>query len=65
MFSNFPAHGAENWAHLVRDYLASIVLSEDWASPDAAFNAMTRKTHIMALQGGEPDPDALKDFRVD
>ena len=65
VFGNFPAHGAENWAHLVRDYLASIVLSEDWASPDAAFDAMTRKTHIMALQGGEPGPFAQAIAGVD
>lgn len=54
VFGNFPVHGAENRAHLIRDYIASIALSETWGSPAAAFEAMTRKTHIMTLQSGEP-----------
>ena len=58
VFGNFPAHGAENRAHLIRDYLALIVCSETWDSPVSAFDIMTRKTHIMALQGGEPGPFA-------
>ena len=65
VFGNFPAHGAENRAHLVRDYLASIVLSQAWTSPEAAFEAMTRKMHIMALQGGEPGPFAQAIAGVD
>ena len=36
VFGNFPAHGAENRAHLIRDYVAPIALSETWASPAAA-----------------------------
>ena len=54
IFGNFPMHGAENRAHLVRDYIAPIALSEEWESPAHAFEAMTRKTHIMTLQSGEP-----------
>ncbi len=54
VFGNFPMHGAENRAHLVRDYIAAIALSEAWPSPAAAFEAMTAKTHIMTLQSGEP-----------
>ncbi|HAA92254.1 MAG TPA: mandelate racemase, partial [Rhodospirillaceae bacterium] len=54
VFGNFPAHGAENRAHLIRDYVVPVALSETWVSPAAAFEAMTRKTHIMALQAGEP-----------
>ena len=58
VFGNFPAHGAENRCHLVRDYLAPIVTDEAWVSPAAAYEAMTRRTHVMALQGGEPGPFA-------
>lgn len=65
IFGNFPAHGAENRAHLVRDYLASIVLSQAWAAPEDAFAAMTQRTHIMALQGGEPGPFAQAIAGVD
>ncbi len=54
VFGNFPMHGAENRAHLIRDYLAPITLSENWPSPAAAFEAMTRQTHIMTIQCGEP-----------
>lgn len=65
IFGNFPAHGAENRAHLTRDYLAKIVASETWESPAAAYEALTRKTHIMALQGGEPGPFAQAIAGVD
>ena len=54
VFGNFPMHGAENRAHLIRDYIAPVALAETWHSPAAAFAAMTRKTHIMTLQSGEP-----------
>lgn len=54
VFGNFPVHGAENRAHLIRDFLSAIALSETWVSPAAAFEALTRKTHIMTLQAGEP-----------
>ena len=47
-------HGAENRAHLIRDYIAPVALAETWHSPTAAFAAVTRKTHIMTLQSGEP-----------
>jgi len=65
VFGNFPAHGAENRAHLIRDYLAPIVQSEAWESPVTAFDVITRKTHIMALQGGEPGPFAQAAAGVD
>jgi D-galactarolactone cycloisomerase len=54
IFGNFPMHGAENRAHLVRDYIAPVTLSEEWESPAHAFEAMTCRTHIMTLQSGEP-----------
>lgn len=58
VFGNFPAHGAENRAHLIRDYLAPVVTSETWSTPAAAFEAMTGRTHIMTIQSGEPGPYA-------
>lgn len=54
VFGDFPMHGAENRAHLIRDYIAAIALSQTWPSPAAAFETMTAKTHIMTLQSGEP-----------
>ena len=53
-FGNFPMHGAENRAHLIRDYIAPIILSNAWDSPVHAFDTVTSKTHIMTLQSGEP-----------
>lgn len=53
VFGNFPMHGAENRAHLLRDYIAPIILSKTWVSPTTAFNEMTARTHIMTLQSGE------------
>jgi len=53
IFAKFPMHGAENRAHLLRDYIAPITLSEEWESPAHAFETITRRTHIMALQSGE------------
>ena len=38
-------HGAENRAHLIRDYIV-VALAETWHSPAAAFAAMTRKTQL-------------------
>ena len=54
IFGNFPMHGAENRAHLIRDYIAPIILSNAWDSPVHAFDTVTSKTHIMTLQSGEP-----------
>ena len=54
VFGNFPMHGAENRAHLIRDYLAPITMSESWDTPAAAFAAMTQQSHIMTIQCGEP-----------
>ncbi len=65
VFGNFPVHGAENRAHLIRDFLAAIALSESWDSPATAFDALTRKTHIMTLQSGEPGPFAQAIAGVD
>ena len=53
-FGNFPMHGAENRAHLIRDYIAPIILSNAWDSPVHAFDTVTSKTHIMTLQSGDP-----------
>ena len=58
VFGNFPTHGAENRAHLIDDFLAPVLTDESWASPADAFAAMTRRTHIMSIQCGEPGPFA-------
>jgi L-alanine-DL-glutamate epimerase-like enolase superfamily enzyme len=52
----FPPCGAEHRAALAATLLAPIVTSEDWPGPAAAYDAMTRRTHVVTLQGGEPGP---------
>lgn len=52
----FPPCGAEHRAALVETMLAPIVTGEDWESPAKAYHAMTDRTHVMMLQGGEPGP---------
>ncbi|MDP6872252.1 MAG: mandelate racemase/muconate lactonizing enzyme family protein [Alphaproteobacteria bacterium] len=65
VFGNFPLHGAENRAHLIRDYLAPITMSQTWATPAAAFEAMTAQSHILTIQCGEPGPFAQAIAGVD
>ncbi|PPR61716.1 MAG: D-galactarolactone cycloisomerase [Alphaproteobacteria bacterium MarineAlpha4_Bin2] len=65
VFGNFPAHGAENREHLIHDYIAPLALSETWLSPADAFKAITKRTHIMSLQAGEPGPFAQAIAGVD
>jgi L-alanine-DL-glutamate epimerase-like enolase superfamily enzyme len=61
----FPPCGAEHRAALVATLLAPIVTGEDWAEPAAAYDAMTRRTHVLMLQGGEAGPIAQAIAGVD
>jgi L-alanine-DL-glutamate epimerase-like enolase superfamily enzyme len=61
----FPPGGAEHRAALVASMLAPIVTGEDWPGPADAYAAMTRRTHIVMLQGGEPGPLAQAIAGVD
>jgi len=55
---NFPSCGAEHRARLVETVLAPLVLGRAFASPEAAFGDVTRRTAVLALQSGEPGPIA-------
>lgn len=61
----FPPHGAEHRAALVDAMLAPVVTGADWDGPADAYHAMTKRTHVMALQGGEPGPLAQAIAGVD
>lgn len=61
----FPPCGAEHRAALVATLLAPIVTAEDWSGPAAAYDAMTRRTHVVMLQGGEAGPIAQAIAGVD
>ncbi len=61
----FPPCGAEHRAALVATLLSPIVTGEDWSGPAAAYDAMTRRTHVVMLQGGEAGPMAQAIAGVD
>ena len=53
---NFPSCGAEHRARLVETVLAPLLVERRFASAEAAFDDMTQKTAVLALQTGEPGP---------
>jgi L-alanine-DL-glutamate epimerase-like enolase superfamily enzyme len=61
----FPPCGAEHRAALVETMLAPIVTGTAWTSPADAYHAMTERTHVVMLQGGEPGPLAQAIAGVD
>ncbi|MEH6726182.1 MAG: mandelate racemase/muconate lactonizing enzyme family protein [Hyphomicrobiales bacterium] len=58
IFANWPAAGAEHRARLVLEDIAHLLLGENARRPEAAFQELTRETHIRALQCGEFGPFA-------
>ena len=52
----FPPCGAEHRVALVETMLAPIVTERDWTDPAEAYQALSERTHIVMLQGGEPGP---------
>lgn len=55
---NFPACGAEHRARLIETVLAPLVVGHAFASPQAAFRAVSEQTAVLAIQSGEPGPIA-------
>ncbi|MEO9068147.1 MAG: mandelate racemase/muconate lactonizing enzyme family protein [Caldimonas sp.] len=55
---NFPSCGAEHRARLIETVLAPLLVGHAFASPAAAFAALTAQTAVLALQSGEPGPIA-------
>ena len=58
IWCNFPACGAEHRARLLDTVLAPLLLGQKFSGPAEVFAHCTRKTHILALQTGEPGPIA-------
>jgi L-alanine-DL-glutamate epimerase-like enolase superfamily enzyme len=56
IWCNFPNVGAEHRAHLTRDVFAPLVLSKNHATPEAAFDFLTKATWVLGLQTGETGP---------
>lgn len=55
---NFPSCGAEHRARLIETVLAPLVVGRAFASPQAAFRALSAETAVLAIQSGEPGPIA-------
>ncbi len=55
---NFPAVGAEHRARLVDSVLAPLLLARPFGDPVEAFEHMTSRTAVLALQSAEPGPFA-------
>ncbi|MGE4421653.1 MAG: mandelate racemase/muconate lactonizing enzyme family protein [Pseudodesulfovibrio sp.] len=56
IWCNFPTCGAEHRYALCKTVAAPLLFDGEYDSPDQAFEAITRKTHILALQAREPGP---------
>ena len=54
VWCNFPSVGAEHRARLFNSVAAPILLEQAWDSPQAAFNMLSTRLHILGIQCGEP-----------
>jgi L-alanine-DL-glutamate epimerase-like enolase superfamily enzyme len=58
IWCNFPAVGAEHRARLVESVLTPLIEGSSFSSPVEAFHRLSEKTHVLAIQSGEPGPIA-------
>lgn len=58
VWCNFPACGAEHRARLLDTVLAPLATSRAFAGPAEAFEWLSAKTAVLAIQSGEPGPMA-------
>lgn len=56
VWCNFPGVGAEHRARLLESCVAPILLQQEWSHPVEAFEALSRRLRILAIQSGEPGP---------
>ncbi len=56
VWCNFPSVGAEHRARLLTEILRHALCGCKWSSPQACFETLTAKMHILAIQSGEPGP---------
>jgi L-alanine-DL-glutamate epimerase-like enolase superfamily enzyme len=54
IWCNFPAVGAEHRARLFNSSVAPILLAQEWQSPQACFDTLSSRLHILGIQCGEP-----------
>ncbi len=58
IWCNFPACGAEHRARLLETVVAPLLIGQPCASAQAAFDLMSARTAVLAIQSGEPGPIA-------
>lgn len=56
IWCNFPSVGAEHRARLLESCVAPILLQREWTHPAEAFEELSRRLRILAIQCGEPGP---------
>lgn len=54
IWCNFPNVGAEHRARMLESCIAPILLEQEWAHPTHAFEALSRRLEVLAIQCGEP-----------
>jgi D-galactarolactone cycloisomerase len=58
IWCNFPTCGAEHRARLLESLFRPWVIGRKWSSPAEAFAELCARSHLLALQAGEPGPIA-------
>jgi L-alanine-DL-glutamate epimerase-like enolase superfamily enzyme len=58
IWCNFPACGAEHRARLLETVMAPLLVGRSFASPREAFEELTSRTAVLAIQCAEPGPMA-------
>lgn len=58
IWCNFPSCGAEHRARLLETVMGPLLTSRDFTGPAQAFEWLTGKTAVLAIQSGEPGPMA-------
>src|SRR5690606_8259065 len=54
IWCNFPAVGAEHRARVLESCVAPILKERAWPHPAHAFDELSRRLHVLAIQSGEP-----------
>lgn len=65
VWCNFPAAGAEHRARLIASVISPILAGRTFERPEVAFEEMTEKTAVLAIQSGEHGPLAQAIAGVD
>ncbi len=58
IWCNFPACGAEHRVRLLETVIEPLIVGQAFDSAESAFNFMSARTAVLAIQSGEPGPMA-------